>query len=69
MLVYTAARIVAFALVSVVLKLVLPGLAPLLVLGLALLVSAVLSYVVLQRQRDAVTEVVARRAAGGSRRG
>lgn len=67
MLVYTAARVVVFALAAVILKVLLPGLDPLLLLGIALLVSALLSYALLARQRDAVTEVVARRA-GGVRR-
>jgi uncharacterized iron-regulated membrane protein len=59
---YTTARILLFAGVTVLLYLV--GARGLLLLGAALLVSGIVSYVLLSRQRDAMSAAITSRIQG-----
>ncbi len=59
---YTTARILIFVAVTVLLYLA--GARGLLLLGLALLVSGIVSYVVLSRQRDAMSAAITSRIQG-----
>ena len=59
---YTSARILLFVAATALLYLV--GARGLLLLGLALVVSGIISYVVLSRQRDAMSGAIASRLHG-----
>ncbi len=63
-IVYTAARIVLFAATAAILFLI--GLTGLLNLALAVLISGIVSYVLLSKQRDAVSIAVTSKTHRGS---
>jgi hypothetical protein len=66
-LVYTSARIVLFLFVLLILSLV--GVGGLLLWALAFIISALLSYVLLSRQRDAISAALSGRVGGRRERG